>query len=259
MGSLWRYRQWIWQAALSDFTFRYAGSGLGALWNVLTPLAMLAVYTIIFSALASGRLGGSTGPSYPLYLSAGFLPWAAFSDCLIRSTGAFVTSAPYLKKMAIPEQVFVAQTATSAGFGMLIAVVLLMGLALILHQPPQWTWLLLPVVAVLWQVFGFGLGLILSTFNVFYRDVGQLLAVALQIWMWSVPVVYPEDILPQAYRSTLPLNPVYPFITSLRDVFLFGQLPSVSEWSALFGWTLAAVALGYTVVRQFRSEVRDAL
>src|ERR1700730_17537070 len=126
MATLWRYRQWIWRAALSDFTFRYAGSGLGVLWNVLTPLALLAVYTLVFSAFAGARLGGDSGVPYALYLSAGFLPWAAFADCLVRATGAFVAGAPYLRRMAIPEHVFVAQAAVASTLGMLIALVLLL-------------------------------------------------------------------------------------------------------------------------------------
>lgn len=259
MLGLWRYRRWIWQAALSDFTYRYAGSSLGVLWNVLTPLAMLTVYVAVFTAFTGARFTEGTAGSYPLYLSAGFLPWAAFSDCLVRGTNAFVTSAPYLKKMPIPEQVFVAQTAVSATLGMLIAVGLLVGLALLLHQPPRWTWLLLPVVAALWQAFGFGLGLILSTLNVFFRDVGQVLVVALQVWMWSVPVVYPEEILPFAYRQALPLNPVYPFLRILREVYLSGQLPAAQEWLMVIGWGALSIVAGYALLRRLRSEVRDAL
>jgi lipopolysaccharide transport system permease protein len=258
--SLWRYRRWIWGAALADFTYRYAGSGLGVLWNVITPLLLLAVYAVVFTAFAgSQRLVDGVSVPYPLYLSAAFLPWAAFADCLVRATNAFVNGAPYLKKMPIPEQLFVAQAAVSASLGMLIAIGLLVGFALVLRQPPHWTWLLVPVVGVLWQTFGFGIGLVLSTFNVFFRDVGQVLVVALQVWMWSVPVVYPEEILPATYRALLPLNPAYPFVRAIRELYLVGSIPTPLEWVALLGWVAVAAALGSLVLRHFRAEVRDAL
>jgi ABC-type polysaccharide/polyol phosphate export permease len=192
-------------------------------------------------------------------LSSGFLPWAAFADCLFRTSNALVAGAPYLKKMPIPEHLFVAQAAVSATFGMLIAIALLGGVALVLRQPVSWTWLLLPVVVVLWQSFGFGLGLVLSTLNVFYRDVGQVLVVALQVWMWSIPVVYPEEILPAAYRSALVLNPAYPYLRALREVYLYGRVPDVLEWVALTGWTFVAIGIGYAILRSCRSDVRDAL
>jgi ABC-type polysaccharide/polyol phosphate export permease len=259
MRSLWSYRSWIWHAALSDFTYRYAGSGLGVLWNVVTPLAMLVVYAVVFTEFAGQRFGTGSASAYVLYLSSGFLPWAAFADCLFRTTNAFVAGAPYLKKMAVPEHLFVAQAAVSATFGMLIALVLLGGMALVLRQPVSWTWLLLPAIGILWQSFGFGLGLVLSTLNAFYRDVGQVLVVALQVWMWSVPVVYPEEILPAGYRSALVLNPAYPYLRALRETYLYGRVPDVLEWAALVGWSLTAIAVGYAVLRTLRSDVRDAL
>jgi ABC-type polysaccharide/polyol phosphate export permease len=259
MRSLWLYRRWIWNAALSDFTYRYAGSGLGVLWNVVTPLAMLVVYAVVFTEFAGQRFGSGSATAYVLYLSSGFLPWAAFADCLFRTSNALVAGAPYLKKMPIPEHLFVAQAAVSASFGMFIAIALLGGLALVLGQPASWTWLLLPVVVVLWQSFGFGLGLVLSTLNAFYRDVGQVLVVALQVWMWSIPVVYPEEILPAAYRNALVLNPAYPYLRALREVFLYGRVPEAVEWGALIGWACVAIALGYAILRSCRSDVRDAL
>src|SRR2546421_23014 len=114
MRSLWSQRLWIWHAALSDFSYRFAGSGLGVLWNVVTPLAMLVVYAIVFTGFAVGRFGTESAASYVLYLSSGFLPWAAFADCLFRTSNALVVGAPYLKKMPIPEQLLVAQASVSA-------------------------------------------------------------------------------------------------------------------------------------------------
>ena len=261
MRSFWRYRRFIWTAALSDLRHRYAGSGLGVFWNVVTPLAMMTIYTFVFSSALGPRYGstGSASGPFPLYLSAGFLPWVAFADCVTRGTQAFVVNSVYLKKLPIPEHVFVAQTAVSALLGMLIAVGLLIGLALLFGQSPHWTWLLLPLVVVLWQGFGFGLALGLSTLNVFFRDIGQVLGVFLQIWMWSVPIVYLEEMLPEAYRAGLPFNPAYPFVRALRDTYLYAELPPPWVWGAMLGWGLAAGALGWALLGRLRVEIRDAL
>lgn len=261
MRSLWRYRRFIWTAALNDLRHRYAGSGLGVFWNVATPLAMMTIYTFVFSTALAPRFGaaGVTPGSFPLYLSAGFLPWVAFVDCVTRGTQSLVANSVYLKKLPIPEQVFVAQTAVSAVLGMLISVGLLIGLALVFGQSPQWTWLLLPVVVVLWQGFGFGLALALSTLNVFFRDVGQVLSVLLQIWMWSVPIVYLEDMLPQGYRAGLSFNPAYPFVRALRDAYLYAELPPPWMWGAMLGWGLVTVSVGWMLLGRFRTEIRDAL
>jgi ABC-type polysaccharide/polyol phosphate export permease len=261
MASLWTYRQFIWEAALADLRHRYAGSGLGVFWNVVTPLAMLAIYTLLFSTLLGSRQGMSATSTLflPLYIGSGFLPWAAFADCLVRATNAFVANSAYLKKTPIPEQVFVAQAAVSATVSMLIAVLLLVMLAFLLGEPVRWTWLLLPLVVLLWQCFGFGLGLGLSTLNLFFRDIGQVLGVLLQVWMWSLPVVYLEDLLPAAYRTLLPFNPGYAFVTTLRELYLSMELPQAHLWAAMLAWASAAIAFGYGLLHRLRSDVRDVL
>jgi lipopolysaccharide transport system permease protein len=260
--ALWEHRGFIWNSAVADLRHRYAGSALGMFWNVLTPLAMMVMYTLIFSSIFSSRLNADRGQGavpFALYLSAGFLPWAAFADGIMRGAQALLANATYLKKLPVPEHVFSAQAATSATFGMLIAVGLVVCLALALGQRPHWTWLLLPLVTIAWQFFGFGLGMFLGTLNTFFRDVGQILGVVLQLWMWSLPVVYPEDALPAAYRATLVFNPAYPFLSALRSSLLDGVPPAAWTWLAMLGWDVLAALAGYALLHRFRSELRDVL
>jgi lipopolysaccharide transport system permease protein len=261
MSTLWRFRGLIWQSAISDLHQRYAGSGLGVFWNVITPLVMLALFTFVFSNLLAPRFAitGLAPGLFPLYLGSGFLPWAAFVDGVMRGTNALVVNGVYLKKMPIPEAVFPAQTALSSALGMGIAVFLLVALALAFQQPWHWTWLLLPVVILLWQSLGFGLSLVFGTLNVFFRDVGQVLGVVLQIWMWSIPVVYVADLLPSEFQLLLPFNPAYPYLTALRDLYLYAELPAGWIWGAMIGWSLLSIVLGYGVLNRLRSEIRDVL
>jgi ABC-type polysaccharide/polyol phosphate export permease len=261
MTDLWRHRAFIWDAAVADLRYRYAGSSLGVLWNVLTPLAMLALYTIIFTGFMAPRFGeaGLSSVKFVLYLSSGFLPWIAFSDGLVRSSQALVAKATYLKRMPVPEQVFIAQASLSAMLVMFISVALLIGLALVLGQPPLLSWLLLPAVVCCWQLFGFGMSLTLATINVFFRDVAQALTVLFQIWMWSLPVIYIEDVLPSFYHRLLALNPGYPFVRAFRAAY-FGEV-SVDPvlLVSMVAWIAVALAVGFLVVRGLRPDVRDAL
>jgi lipopolysaccharide transport system permease protein len=260
--ALWSYRRFIWDTAVADLRYRYAGSTLGVLWNVVSPLAMLALYTFIFGNAFAQRTGSSVASlgSFVFYLAAGFLPWGAFADCVARGTSSLVTNAAYLKKISLPEQVFVAQAAMSAFLNMLIVLVLLIGFAFAMGQPPQLSWLVLPVVAALWQTLGFGLGLVLGVINVFLRDVTQIVAILLQIWMWSVPVVYLEEILPGPYRQLIQFNPAYPFVRTFREAYL-GTLSVDNSWpwSAMIGWAMAALLVGFIVLHRLRSEIRDVL
>ena len=162
---------------------------------------------------------------YPLYLCSGFLPWLAFSECVTRGANAFTDNAAYLKKLPIPEPVFVAQAAASATIGLGISFSLLLAVSLVMGIRPTIWWLLLPLPLISLQALGFGLGLLSGTINVFLRDVGQLLYVALQVAMWTVPVVYLADILPAWAAALLAWHPVAPALLLIRDLFLFGHHP----------------------------------
>src|SRR5262245_23102730 len=156
---------------------------MGVAWNVLNPLAQILIYSLVFSSLMAHRVpGAGSGAGFALYLCAGLLPWAAFSDCVLRGANAFIENAAYLKKLPIPEQVFVAQNAAAATLFLGISMTLLALITVVMGGGLSPAWLGVPAVLVLFQGFGFGLGLVFSPLNVFLRDIGQVLAIALQLW-----------------------------------------------------------------------------
>jgi ABC-type polysaccharide/polyol phosphate export permease len=257
---IWRYRQFILKNALAELRYRYAGSALGVFWNVVNPLTQILVYTIVFSNIMAPRLGsGSSTVDFTLYLCSGLLPWVAFSECVLRGANAFIENASYLKKLPIPEQVFVAQNAVSATLGLTISMSLLFVLTLVTAGRLSVSWIGVPIVLVLFQAFGFGIGLLLSTVNAFLRDIGQVLGIGLQLWMWTTPIVYVEDILAARLRSLLPYNPAYPFIDALHRMIVSGEWPLGGEWVSMVSWALVAPLAGYLVLRAGRVEIRDVL
>ena len=144
----------------------------------------------------------------------------AFSDCIMRCCDAFVTNAAYLKRLPIPEQVFVAQNAVTAALSLTINFALTIVISLALGLPPRWLWLLLPVPLLLLVSLGFSVGLLLGTLNVFFRDIGQWVTIVLQIVMWTVPIVYVPGILPGALWSFLPWHPIGPPLMAIHELFL---------------------------------------
>ncbi|MBI2756922.1 MAG: hypothetical protein HYX52_09465 [Chloroflexi bacterium] len=231
------------------------------LWNIGMPLALLVVYVVVFSAVLVPSISPDVlePGTFPLYLSVGFLPWTAFADTLLRGTQALVGNAAYLRRLPLPERVFLGQSAVASTIGMLVVLVLLWLLSLVWGRFPTLAWLAMPVVAFLWQAFAYGLTLALGALNVFFRDLTQLVTILVQIWMWSVPVVYVEQLLPDTLRSVLPFNPVYPFLTSLRMVYLQGTFPPVELWLAMAAWVALAVLVGELVLHLVQPEIRDAL
>ncbi len=261
LGSLYRHRKYILRSATAELRHRYAGTSLGFVWNVLQPLALILVFSLVFSRIVPLRpmAGASKGVSFLLYLCAGYLPWLGFSDALMRSLMALPENAVYLKKLPIPEEVFVAKAALSALLSMMLSLLLLPLLLLVLGQPIGWSILAVVPAAVLLAGLGFGLGLLFGTLNVFFRDIAHLMAVILQLWMWCSPIVYSIEVIPERYRDLFWLNPVHPYLIAIRAALLERSLPEATIWLAMAGWAALAVLLGVAVLMRLRHEIRDVL
>jgi ABC-type polysaccharide/polyol phosphate export permease len=254
------YRGFIWQSALHDLRYRYVGSAAGVLWNILIPLAQIGIYTAVFSGIMPVGPRGTAAPrSFTIYLCSGLLPWLGFSECVNRGTHCFLENANYLKKLPIPEQVFVACNAVTATLSLGLSMVLLSALVPALGGRITPAWVSVVAVVLLLQSLGFGLGLALGSLNVFFRDIGQVLGIVLQMWMWLTPVVYVKEILPARVRAWQAVNPALPFIDSLHRVIVEGEWPLPGAFAEMTLWALAAVLGGYGVLRRLRPEIRDLL
>lgn len=255
--NLYRHRGYIWRNALADVRNRYAGSSMGVVWNILQPLILIAVLTVIFTQVF--KRPSTAHVSYIVYLCSALLPWMAFGECLSRGTQSFVANAAYLRKLPIPEQVFVAQVALSTAVGLVISYSLLIVVALASGHWPTWHWLLLPLPLALLILLGFGVGLALGTINAFIRDVGQMVPFVLQIGFWSYPIVYDAAAVPGAVQTAIAFNPVYPCLEGIRELFLHGRVPGLTLWAGMFLWAGLASIGGYLVLRKLRPELRDVI
>jgi lipopolysaccharide transport system permease protein len=262
--SLYSYRRFIARSAWNEMRDRYAGSGLGVFWNILVPLIQISIYVFVFSAIMGARVAanGQAAPprfAFVLFLCAGMLPWLAFADSVSRGTQALVRNASYLQKMALPEVIFVAQSSVVGFLTAAISLVLFFVAGIPMGLPVGWSYLLVPIVLLLFQLLGFGFSLLLSSLNVLFRDIGQAMILLLPMWMWLTPIVYAETILPPVARTLIHWNPAYGFITAFRDIFLKNQAPALATWGMMVGWAVASILLGYLVLAKLRVEIRDVL
>jgi ABC-type polysaccharide/polyol phosphate export permease len=257
--SLWSYRHYILTGAFRDLKQRYAGSGMGILWHVVTPLTQIAVYFVVFSRFMGARGGAYSPEAYAVFLCAGILPWFVFADTIGRGTTTLLANEGYLKKLAIPEVVFVAQTVTTAGLTLALYAVALVGVALGTGIRPHVAWLLLPVVLTLFLGLCFGLALILATITVFFRDVTQIVGIVLQFWFWLTPIVYDETSLGPRLTEVMRWNPPTAFILAVRRLLVDGTVPAPGDWLWMAGLALLFSGLGASMLQRLGSDLRDAL
>lgn len=258
--NIYKYREYILKNAWINFKNRYAAASLGFFWHAVQPLLMITVYSIVFSMIFTPVWSGELGEKkyfFVLYLCAGYLPWMALVDCVTSSSSSFQVNATFLKKLPIPEQVFIAQEAMMATYSLVLSFLILLAAAVILGHYPTRYWLLLPLPLILFQGFGFSLGLFFGTMNVFFKDVLQAVNALFQMWFWLTPIIYPLDIVPELLQKIMFLNPAFPFIDSVRDLFLFNRMPGAWNWVAMLGWTFSFAVFSYLVLRKLRPEIRD--
>lgn len=259
-GALWRYRHFILASILGELKGRFARSRLGLLWSVLHPLAQAAIFALVLAEVLGAKLAGvDNKAAYPIYLMSGLAAWGLFGEILNRCLTVFIEYSGTLKKIAFPRLCLPVIVGGSAVLNHLLLLAAMGVVFLFFGHYPSVTWLVLPLGTVLIAMFAFGLGVMLGIFNVFSRDVGQVLAVVLQIWFWMTPIVYMPEIVPEHLRWLFNLNPMVPLITFYHDVLLFGRLP---DFSTLVVPSLIAAALfagSFLLFRRASAELVDAL
>lgn len=260
LGGVWRYRGFIAGSVRREFQAKYRNSLFGAAWTILNPLAMILVYTVIFSQVMGARLQGNVGHfAYSIYLCAGILTWGLFAEITTRGQNVFLEHANLIKKLQFPRiclpivVVLNALVNFAIIFGLFTAFLALSGAF------PGWAYLaLLPVLAIL-VLFAIGLAMTLGVLNVFFRDVGQFFAIVLQFWFWFTPIVYPVAALPEEIRPLLAWNPMAAVIQACQGILLDNRLP---DWSSLLPVTVLALlfcALGLHLFRKRAGEMVDEL
>jgi lipopolysaccharide transport system permease protein len=258
--ALWAYRGFILGSVKREFQIKYRNSLLGAAWNIINPLSMIVVYTVIFSQLMKSRLPGvDTAYGFSIYLCTGILTWGLFSEITTRATGMFLENANLLKKLSFPRLCLPVTVVSNALLNFAIVFSLFSVFLIFSDSFPGWPFLALAPLLLLLVLFAIGIGITLGVLNVFFRDVGQFFGIFLSFWFWFTPIVYPVSILPENVRYLLNFNPMARLMGAFQDVVLTGQWPN---WHSL--WPVAVLSIflcifGLRLFRRRSGEMVDEL
>ncbi len=260
LRTIWLNRSLILNATIREFQLRYRGTVLGAAWVVAQPLAIVFVYTVIFGALMGPRLGGPGGQyQYSIYLCSGILTWGLFAETLLRCQAMFTDNANLIKKISFSKILLavMAVAISCAQFAIIFAIFLLFVVAI--GAFPGWSFLALFLILPIQILLGLGLGVILGVLHVFFRDIGQMTSVGLQLWYWATPIVYPASILPDWLLPWMYLNPMFHIMRAYQGVFVAQAWP---DFGGLF--VVACMAMGLCVFafwlfRRLSADIVDEL
>lgn len=253
--SIWNYRDFILGSVKREFQSKYQNSILGGAWAVLHPMAMILVYTVIFSQVMKTRLPhADSSYAYSIYLCAGMLTWGLFAEIVGRGQNLFIDNANLLKKISFPRVTLPVILILNACINFAIIFGLFLAFLFLTGHWPGWTLLnLLPLLGIQ-LLLATGLAMVLGVVNVFFRDVGQFFAIFLQFWFWVTPIVYPAVVLPAQIAHMQAYNPMYPLVNAYQSV-LMGQ--PVADWLALKVPLILGILLCLLGWRMFRRHVGE--
>lgn len=249
---LWAYRGFIVTSVKREFQLRYQNSLLGASWTILNPLAMMLVYTLIFSQVMQAKLPGSDTPyAYSIFLISGLLPWGLFTDIVSRGPSLFLDQANLLKKIHFPKTalLFIAVANSMINFGIIFSLFILF--LIVSGQFPGWIIFWILPILFLQLCFAASLCLILAILNVFFRDVAPLTNIALQFGFWLTPILYTQSMVPTRYQQYLALNPLSHIFESYHAIFIGHVAP---DWNGLIFPILLCLILTLLAVRLFNKH-----
>jgi homopolymeric O-antigen transport system permease protein len=258
--TLYQNHHMIRSLAIRDLRARYVGSFLGIFWSVIHPLSQLLLYSFVFSVVLQVKLRPEYGEMpYVFWLMSGLLPWFFFSEMVNRSPRAVLEQANVIKKMVFPSEILPFAHLAAALINHFIGMFILISLVAAFGYGISWKILLLLPYLLAIGILAMGIAWILSALNVFLRDIGQIISVAVQFWFFFTPIIYPASRIPQKFQGLMRLNPMLHAIEGYR-MALFGKTGmDVAGLTYLLLVGLVILAVGGLTFRKLKPAFADVL
>jgi len=259
LRSLTRYAGLIYTLSEHRIRVRYKQSMLGVTWAIVQPVALMAIYTMIFSFVAHVQ---TNGIPYPIFVFTGLVPWTFFSTALTAGASALVSHSNLITKVYFPREILPLTYVIAGLFDFLIASSLLAALMMISRVPVNANILYAVPVIVIMTMFVTATVLILSATQVRFRDVGLAMPFLLQIWMFATPIVYPMSAvtrLPRPLGWLYRMNPMVGVIESFRRTVLQGLAPDFAILGVSLAVTIVLLPVAYLYFKRVESTAADVI
>jgi len=235
LREIWAHRELLYFLVWRDLKVRYKQTLLGVSWVILQPILMTLVFAVFLGKIA--RVPSGNVP-YVLFLYSGLLPWTFFTNAVATSSHSLIASAEMITKVYFPRSLVPLAAVLVRLSDFLVASLILFVLMVYYGRAFTSAMLLVPFLVLHLTLLALSLGLLFAALNVKYRDIGTVLPVLLQLWLFASPVIYPTTFVPANWKWLYELNPLSGIISGFRAAFL----------GADFDWRSLLVSLGITLV-----------
>lgn len=256
-----RYRGLVRRFVKRDLLSNYHQTVMGSFWLVLQPLLTTLVFVLIFGNIMKISTDGF--PSLLFYLTGNVL-WGFFSDCFNGSMYSFRHNLHIFKKIYFPRLIIPVSVVLTHAFRLLIQFVLLIAITMYYvwtGDQVELTWriLLFPLLILLTACFAMGLGLLVSTFSVKYKDLENFMQYFLRLYMFASPIVYPSSIVGEKYEFLFWLNPLTPLVETFRSGFAEAMMANYTALGVAAVLITGIFVLGVVLFKKRELKVMDYL
>lgn len=243
--SLSKYRYLMKQLVSRDFKTKYKRSVLGVLWSFLNPLLIMLVQYIVFSTLFKSDI-----PNFAVYLLIGIVCFSFFNEATTMSLSSIVGNASLITKVHVPKFIYPLTRVLSSTINFALSHIPLFAVLLITRTPIRPAILLLPFGVICLFALSLGIGLLLASAMVFFRDTQFLWGVISMLWMYATPIFYPESIISGKFITLFKMNPLYHIIRFIRVILLDGVSPEPKAYLLALIASVVPLIIGTVVFKK---------
>lgn len=250
------YRELLLFLAWRDLKTRYAQTTIGFAWAIIQPVAMMLLFTLVFSNFAKLP---SDGVPYPVFVYAALLPWGYFSRSLDKSSFSMVAESNLISKVYFP-RIIVPISATLVGLAdFAIAFFLLLVMMVFYGVMPSWEAIFIPMFLLLAMLTSLAVSLWLAALFVRFRDIAAAMPLVTQIWMFGSPVVYPASLVPEQWKWLYNLNPMAGVIEGFRWALLKTPPPGLDRIAVTVVFVSTLLLFGMSYFNRMERKFADVI
>ncbi|WP_169083613.1 ABC transporter permease [Paenibacillus sp. PL91] len=254
LKEIYNYRQMLESLVLTDLRTRYKGSFLGFFWTLLNPLLMLLVYSIVFKYVVRIDM-----ENYTAYLFIGLISWSLFSQAITSGAGVIVRNAGLVKKIYFPKEILPLSIILGGVINYLFSLLILFPILFIHKINLGWPLLMLPLVLFIHMMFTLAMTLLISSLNVFFRDLEHIMGVVIMAWFYLTPIVFTSSMIPEKIAFIFNLNPLKVIIESFHKVFFYNEMPDFISLGVVLLFSAVLLKISFFVFeklsRNFAEEI----
>jgi len=248
------YRDLIFVLAQKEIKVRYKNTILGYLWSVANPLAFALVFFIAFKVIMRVAV-----EDYALFLIVGLFPWQWLSNSINASSTVLLANATLIKKINFARNIIPFAMVLQDMIHFVLSIPVIVLFMVIYHKVPALSWLYgIPILLCIQFLMTYAVSLIVSSLNLFFRDIERLASIFTMLLFYFTPIIYPESMIPEKYNYCIYINPVAPLIINWRNLFLNGSL-EINTLLLSLGYSVFSFIVGWVTFRSLSLRFAEVL